>query len=92
PGLSFDENGVTYNGLPFSMASTAEKIAISGAIGIKKSPILNIILTRQGSALDNKHFNELKKNAIAANVQWWIECVGTGKENEIIIEDGEVAR
>ena len=52
PGLSFDDSGVLYDGLPFDQASSAEQLRVSTAMGLAMSPELPVMLLRDGSLLD----------------------------------------
>ncbi len=91
PGIGFDENGVTYNGIPFDQSSTAEQIRVSMAVGLAMNPKLKIVLIRDGSHLDEDSLAQVAQMAEDAAAQVWIERVGDGDEGAIIIEDGEVA-
>lgn len=90
-GLSFDENGVTFNGLPFEQSSAAEQLRVSVAIGAALNPKLRVMLVRDGSLLDEKSMGLLAELAEQHNLQVWIERVSKGKECSVIIEDGAVA-
>ena len=88
--LSFDEDGVMYDGIPFNQCSTAEKIRVSVSMGFAMNPKLNILLIREGSHLDDDSLAMVCKMAEEADGQVWIERVGKGDECSVIIEDGEV--
>lgn len=90
-GLGFDENGVTFNGIPFEQASAAEAMRVSVAMGLAANPELRVLLIRDGSLLDDESLAAIAEQAAAADAQVWIERVGTGEEVTVIIEDGEVA-
>lgn len=87
-GLGFDENGVTYNGIPFSQASQAEKIRVSVAMGLALNPKLPVLLIREGSLLDTANMKLLANLAAERGAQIWLERVG--KEGDVVIEDGMV--
>ena len=89
-GLSFDESGVTYNGIPFDQASDAEKLRVSVAMGIAMNPKLKVLLIRNGSLLDEKNLRMIAEMAAEADAQVWMERVGKGDECQVIIEEGEV--
>jgi len=89
-GLSFTDGGVTYKGLPFSEASTAEKIRISVAMGAALNPKLRVMIVRDGSLLDKKSMALLADLAFQHQLQVFIEVAGDGAGCEIVIEDGEV--
>ena len=89
-GLSFNETGVLVNGVPFKQASGAEQLRISVAMGIALNPRLKVLLVRDGSLLDSNSLELVARMAAEHDAQVWLERVGTGDENAIIIEDGKV--
>lgn len=89
-GLAFDENGVTYNDLPFDQSSQGERIKISVAMGLVLNPTLKILLIRDGSLLDEKNLEMVAKMAEKTGGQIWLERVGRGKECQIVIQDGSI--
>lgn len=91
PGLGFDGDGVTFNGVPLSQASSAEQTRIAVAIGLALNPKLPVVLIRDGSLLDERSLAAVAEQAKAAGAQVWVERVGHGAECSVIIEDGEVA-
>lgn len=90
PGLGFDTEGVTYNGIPFVQCSSAEQLRISVALGIALNPALPVMLIRDGSLLDPSNLAMIQKMAEEADAQIWIERVGEGEECQVIIEDGQI--
>lgn len=91
PGLSFDETGVQYQGLPLAQASGAEMLRVSVATGLAMNPTLKVLLIRDGSLLDETNLAMIHDMATASEAQIWIERVGDGDECSVIIEDGAVA-
>jgi len=89
-GLSFDDDGITYNGQPFSQASDAEQLRVSVALGIAANPELKVLLIRNGSLLDKKNLALVAKMAEEAGAQVWMERVGEDEATTIVMEDGEV--
>jgi DNA repair exonuclease SbcCD ATPase subunit len=89
-GLSFDEDGVTFNGVPLAQASGAEQIRVSVAIGIAMNPKLRVLLIRDGSLLDQESMLIVEQMAEENDMQVWMERVGTGAEVSVVIEDGTV--
>jgi len=89
-GLSFDEERVLFNGLPFEQASSAEQLRVSVAMAIAANPELRVLLIRDGSLLDADNLRLIAKMAEEADSQVWIERVGDGAEVTVLIEDGEV--
>lgn len=89
-GLGFDEDGVTYNGIPFSQASSAEQIRVSLAMGMAGNPGLRVLMIRDGSLLDAANLKTIADMAEAHEFQVWIERVSDESGEGIEIEDGEV--
>ncbi|MCK5547709.1 MAG: hypothetical protein KAI64_01755, partial [Thermoplasmata archaeon] len=89
-GLSFDEDGIFYGGVPFSQASQAEQLRVSVAMGLAANPDLNTMLIHDGSLLDEANLAMLSDMAEEADAQLWVERVGHGPEVSVLIEDGEV--
>lgn len=90
-GLGFDDdNRVTYNGIPFDQASSAEQIRVSVSIGLALNPKLRLLLVRDGSLLDSDALALLDQLATQHDAQILCERVGEGKECQVIIEDGMV--
>lgn len=89
-GLAFDETGVLFGGLPFTQASSAEKLRVSVAMGLAMNPELRILLIRDGSLLDPDGLRMIAEMAKEAKAQVWMERVGEGAEVSVIIEDGHI--
>ncbi|MFW0772491.1 AAA family ATPase [Paenarthrobacter nitroguajacolicus] len=88
--LGFDESGVTYQGVPFKQASSAEQLRVSLAMAIALNPKLRVIRIADGSLLDKDNLALVESIAREHDFQVWIEVVGDGDGRGIIIEDGEV--
>jgi energy-coupling factor transporter ATP-binding protein EcfA2 len=88
--LSFDENGVLFNGNPFSQASDAEKLRTSVAIGMAMNPTLRVMFVRNGSLLDKKGLRIVAELAESKDFQIWIEDARSTDPAAITIEDGEI--
>ena len=91
PGLSFDETGVLFNGIPFEQASSAEQMRASTAIGLAMNPQLRVMLIRDGSLLDKQGLELLAEFAATNDAQVWVERVDDTGEVGVVIEDGCVA-
>lgn len=89
-GLGFDDDGVTYNGVPFSQASSAEQVRVSAAIGMALNPDLRVMMVRDGSLLDSDALAALRAQVADADFQLFVERVGDSDEGAIVIEDGRV--
>ncbi len=88
PGLGFDDDGVTLNGVPLEQSSGAEKLRVSVAIGAALNPRVKVALVRDGSLLDGESMRLLAELAEAADLQVFVERVGDGDPSAIVIEDG----
>lgn len=89
-GLGFDEHGVTYAGVPFSQASSAEQIRVSLAMAMAANPKLRVIRILDGSLLDGDAMAAIREQVAERDFQLWIERVGDADEGAVVIEDGEV--
>ncbi len=90
-GLGFSDSGVTYRGLPFAQASSAEKLRVSVAVAVAMNPKLRVCLVRDGSLLSPKSIEQLHQLASDYDCQLWIEDARTTDPSAIIIEAGEIA-
>lgn len=89
-GLSFDDRGVTFNGVELSEASGADKLRVSVAMAVALNPKLRVMLVRDASLLDDDSLAQLEQLANEHDCQIWLERVGKGDKTAIIIEDGAV--
>ena len=90
-GLGFDDTGVTYQGVPFSQASSAEQIRVSVAMAMAMNPKLRVLRIKDGSLLDAETLEALRAQVAENDFQLWLEVVTTSTEGgAVIIEDGEV--
>lgn len=91
-GLGISDDGVTFNGLPFAQAGSAEQVRISVAIGIALNPQLKVLLIRNGNMLDSVSLAMVAEQAKAADMQVWMEYVSESKDGvAVMLVDGEVA-
>lgn len=89
-GLSFDENGVTFNGVPFKQCSAAERLKVSMAMAIALNPQLRVIRILDGSLLDSDNLKLIEDMAKEKDYQVWVEVVDSSGTMGINIENGEV--
>lgn len=90
-GLGFDDTGVTYRGVPFSQASSAEQIRVSVAMAMALNPKLRVLRIKDGSLLDSDAMAALREQVKEQDFQLWIEVVNPDDTSAVIIEDGQVA-
>jgi ABC-type histidine transport system ATPase subunit len=89
-GLAFDEEGVTYNAIPFGQCSSAEQLRVSMAMAFAANPEIRIVLIRDGSLLDSEGMKLIAEMAAEQDAQVWIERVDESGEVGVVIEDGSV--
>lgn len=89
-GLSFDEEGILYNGVPFSQSSAAERRRVSVAMAMAMNPELKVICLKDASLLDEESLADLKRLGEENGFQLFLEVVGKPGGETIVIEDGEV--
>lgn len=89
-GLGFNEEGVTFNGIPFTQCSASEQIRVSLAMAMALSPTIRVIFIRDGSLLDDESMAQVEAMA-QKGYQVWVERVGDADGVGVVIEDGEVA-
>lgn len=90
-GMSFGDDDVLLNGLPFSQASQSEQIKAGIAVALAFNPKLRIIVTHDASALDADNLALLHKMAQDNKCYVVAERVSNEPGSGIYIEDGEVA-
>lgn len=91
-GLSFDENGVLYNGVPFKQCSSAERLKVSMAMAMALNPKLRVIRIMDGSLLDSKNLQLIKEMAQDKDYQVWVETVDESGKVGVVIENGEIKK
>ena len=89
-GLSFGDDGVTYNSQPLGQASAAEQLRAATAIAAALNPTVRVIRIADGSLLDSESRAALEDMARAENFQIWLELVDETGELGVVIEDGKV--
>lgn len=89
-GLSFDADGVLYNGIPFSQSSSAERLRVGIAIAMALNPKIRVIRITDGSLLDSENLALIDAMAADHDFQIWIERVDETGTVGVTIEDGEV--
>jgi hypothetical protein len=87
-GLSFDDTGVIYKGIPFAQCSESQRIMVSVAMGMAMNPKLRVMFVRDGSCLDSERMAAIEKAANDNDFQFWIERVDESGKTGFIIEDG----
>ena len=90
-GLSVDDTGVTYNGIPFSQVNDSQKLTIGSLIALSlmpKNDPIKLILIKNASLFDDKALDYLQKTAIKEGAQFVLEFIHNDKG--FVMEEGEV--
>ena len=90
-GITFADEAIQLNGVPFEQASDAEKLRASVAIAMANRGRLSVIRVRDGSLLDKNGMRLLAEMADKHDCQVWMEVVDDSGEVGFVIEDGHVA-
>lgn len=92
-GLSFDDDGVLFNGLPLEQASKSQRTMVSVDIGIALNPKLRLMVCQDGSDLDADTLAALDEKLKKNNFQAIVELVTRTQEDEnlcaVVIENGK---
>lgn len=91
-GLDFDEEGITYQGMPFqsNQIGSAVRLRVSMAIAMALNPKLRVIRVTDGSLLDEENMKVIEELAIENDFQVWLEKVEESGKIGFYIEDGEI--
>ena len=90
-GLAFDEDGITFKGIPLKQCSSAEQMKVCIAIAAALNPTIRVIRVADASLLDDDSMAVVQQMATEMDIQVWLERVtdGTGSVG-VTIEDGSV--
>lgn len=93
PGLGFEGEGVTLDGVPFEQASSAEQIGAALRIAMAMHPRLRVILIREASLIDADGMELIRETAEQHGFQVWAERVqASGIGPAVLIADGAVRK
>lgn len=88
-GLSFNENGVMFDGLPLDQASDMRRVAIGVEMAAKTYPDKRIMLVRHGNFFDEAHFPILNEIAEKNDLTCVVEVAGPARaDSSIVFVDG----
>jgi len=87
--LSLTEDGIAYDGTPFSQIAYSEQLIIAIRISMALNPKLRVIFISGYSLLDSESKETVEKMSNDNDYQVWAESVDTG-EFGFYIEDGKV--
>lgn len=91
PGLSLENGVVTFHGMPFEQASSAEQLRVSVAVAMAANPTLRVLRIKDGSLLDSKSWQLLAEMCKENDFQVWVEVVDESGQIGIVMEDGKVS-
>jgi len=89
--LSLTEDGIAYDGTPFSQVAHSEQLRIAIRIAMALNPKLRVIFISDYSLLDSESKETIRKMSEDEDYQIWAESVDTG-EFGFYIEGGLVAK
>jgi ABC-type methionine transport system ATPase subunit len=91
-GLSVDDAGVIYKGVPLSQLSSGQRLQVSTAIAMALNPKLRVILVRDASLVDAEGIDLITKLAEEKDYQLWIEKMDESGSVGVFIQDGEIKK
>jgi len=90
-GLGFNEDGITFNDIPFQQCALSEQLKVSIAIAMATNPEFRVIRITDASLLDSDNLKIIQEMADKHDFQVWLEIVSDGQsEIGICIEEGEI--
>ena len=89
--LSLTEDGIAYDGTPYSQIAYSEQLKIAIGIAMALNPKLRVIFIPDYSLLDNGSKKQVREMSDEKGYQVWAESVETG-EFGFYIEDGMVKK
>lgn len=89
-GLTFDEDGIYYDGFPFRDVSTGKALTIATALGISQNPDLRVLILQDGSDIDSFNFAAIRQLAKAEDFLIIIEKMDESGHVGFFIDDGEL--
>lgn len=89
-GLTFDEDGIYYDGFPFRDVSTGKALTIATALGISQNPDLRVLILQDGSDIDSFNFAAIRQLAKAEDFLIIIEKMDESGQVGFFIDDGEL--
>lgn len=87
-GLEYGSRGLKYRGVPLEQASSAEQLRVSVAMGMAANPKLRVMMSREGSLLDDTSLQILRDMCRENGFQFWLEVVGENGPAAVVIREG----
>jgi DNA repair exonuclease SbcCD ATPase subunit len=88
-GLSVDEGGILYDGIPLEQVNHAKQLEVSVAIQMALNPKLKVMLIN-GNGLDSTTMETVTRMASDKDYQLWIEQADETGKVGVYISDGSV--
>ncbi len=93
PEISFGDECILLNGLPFSQASDMEKLHTGARLSAALNPKLRVMRIRRGQDYDADSLRRLEDLANEMDMQIWIERPSIGQEEVgFILQDGQLVK
>ena len=89
-GLTFNEEGVLFHGIPLQQLGEGEQIRVGCALAMASNPKLRAIPIHRGESLDDKNLALIEKMAEEQDFQIFMTKVDTSGKVGIVLEDGMV--
>ena len=89
-GLVIDAGDLRLGNIPFGELSTSEKMDLCTILSMNLNPALRIIRIQDGSLLDQDSYRRMVNLILERGYQAWIETVGGGHGDALILKAGEV--
>ena len=89
-GLTFNEEGVWFKGIPLEQLGEAEQIRVGCALAMAANPKLRCIPIGHGESLDNESLALIEQLAEEHDFQIFMAKVDTSGKVGIVLEDGMV--
>lgn len=90
--LSLTEQGIAYDGTPFSQIASSEQLIIAVKMDMALNPKLRVIRIADYSLLDDETKKRLEKMAEKEDYQIWAETVEGSGTVGFYMEDGEIKK
>lgn len=92
PGLSVDEDGITYDGIPFGQVNSAHRTRVAFAIATAGDPDLKLTIIKNGDLLDANSIEALQQMADERGYTVLVERDrDASRDMGFVIRDGELA-
>jgi P-loop containing region of AAA domain len=89
-GLTFNEEGVLFKGIPLQQLGEAEQIRVGCALAMAANPKLRCIPIARGESLDDQALEQIAQLAEQNDFQVFMAMVDTTGKTGIVLEDGMV--